>query len=98
MQKLSEFQMKNKLKMAILEFISVQVVSSQEKEELLKMFQQLDKDGDGMVSKGELFCAYKKFYSDSAKAKQIVDEIFEDMDANQSGKVDFSGTQTINLV
>ena len=55
------------------------------------MFQQLDKDGDGMVSKGELYYAYKKFYSDSAKAKQIVDEIFEDMDSNQSGKVDFSG-------
>ena len=47
------------------------------------MFQQLDKDGDGMVSKGELYYAYKKFYSDSAKAKQIVDEIFEDMDAIQ---------------
>jgi calcium-dependent protein kinase len=54
-EKLSDFQMKNKLKMAIMEFISVQVMTSQEKQELLREFQELDKNGDGMVSKNELF-------------------------------------------
>lgn len=46
--------MKNKLKMAIMEFISVHVMTSQEKEELLREFQEMDKNGDGMVSKNEL--------------------------------------------
>lgn len=43
------------------------------------------------MSKNELYQAYKKYYQDSVKAREIVDEIFSDMDANNSGKVDFSG-------
>jgi calcium-dependent protein kinase len=31
-----------------------------------------------------------KFFNDAIKAKQMVDELFEKLDANQSGKVDFS--------
>ena len=56
--------MQNKVKHAILEFISVQVMTNFEKEELRKNFEQLDKNGDGMVSKEELFLAYKKIYND----------------------------------
>ena len=56
-----------------------------------------------MVSKNELYygfyliiliitktIAYKKLYKDKIKAMQVVDEIFNDIDANGSGKVDFT--------
>jgi hypothetical protein len=35
-----------------------------------------------MVSKTELYAAYKNLYNDKIKAHQIVDSIFHDMDAN----------------
>jgi calcium-dependent protein kinase len=90
--------MKNKLKAAIFEFIAVQVVTSQEKDELMQHFQKLDSNGDGMVSKTELYAAYKQFYKDKLKAHEVVDEIFHDMDANNSGKVDFTGRRPINKI
>lgn len=44
-------------------------MTSNEKEELRKNFEELDKNGDGMVSKDELFRAYKKLYGgDKIKA------------------------------
>jgi calcium-dependent protein kinase len=57
----------------------------------------MDSNGDGMVSKTELYAAYKKLYNDKIKAHHIVDEIFHDMDSNNSGKVDFTGILQILL-
>ncbi len=50
----------------------------------------MDKNGDGMVSKEELYQAYKKIYGDKVKAQYVVEALFANMDANDSGKVDFS--------
>jgi Ca2+-binding EF-hand superfamily protein len=43
-------------------------MTNNEKEELRKNFEMLDKDGDGMVCKNELYLAYKKLYNDKIKA------------------------------
>jgi calcium-dependent protein kinase len=97
--RLSDFQMKNKLKAAIFEFITVQVMSSQEKGNMMKQFSKMDQNGDGMVSKTELYIAYYEIYKDKLKAHKIVNELFHQMDTNQSGKVDFSGNiHTLNVI
>ncbi|KAM3136552.1 hypothetical protein pb186bvf_011355 [Paramecium bursaria] len=107
LRKLQNFDSKNKLKYAIMQYITLQVISSQEKEEMLKSFQEIDNNGDGTVSKEELFqgtpnlisIAYVKvFKGDKVNAQTLVDELFQQLDANNSGKVDFSEfvTATIN--
>ncbi|CAD8141750.1 unnamed protein product [Paramecium pentaurelia] len=98
LKRLQDFDSKNKLKYAILQFITVQVVQSQEKDDLLKTFQDIDKNGDGTVSKEELLAAYMKIYKgDSIAAQQVVEELFPQLDANKSGKVDFSEFVTASM-
>ncbi|CAD8200199.1 unnamed protein product [Paramecium octaurelia] len=98
LKKLQDFDSKNKLKYAILQFITVQVITSQEKDELMKNFQEIDKNGDGTVSKEELLNAYIKLYKgDQLAAQQIVDDLFPHLDANGSGKVDFSEFITASI-
>ncbi|CAK75108.1 unnamed protein product (macronuclear) [Paramecium tetraurelia] len=98
LKRLQDFDSKNKLKYAILQFITVQVVSSQEKDDLLKIFQDIDKNGDGTVSKEELLAAYLKIYKgDALAAQHIVEELFPQLDANKSGKVDFSEFVTASI-
>ncbi|CAD8178920.1 unnamed protein product [Paramecium octaurelia] len=99
LSKLQDFDSKNKLKYAIFQFITVQVVTNQEKTDLLKIFQEIDKNGDGTVSKDELYQAYLKIHKgDKLAAETIVEELFPQLDANGSGIVDFSEfiTATIN--
>ncbi|CAD8139837.1 unnamed protein product [Paramecium pentaurelia] len=98
LKRLQDFDSKNKLKYAILQFITVQVVSSQEKDDLLKIFQDIDRNGDGTVSKEELLAAYMKIYKgDKLAAQHIVEELFPQLDANKSGKVDFSEFVTASI-
>ncbi|CAD8074409.1 unnamed protein product [Paramecium primaurelia] len=99
LSKLQDFDSKNKLKYAIFQFITVQVVTNQEKNDLLRIFQEIDKNGDGTVSKDELYQAYLKIHKgDKLAAETIVEELFPQLDANGSGIVDFSEfiTATIN--
>jgi calcium-dependent protein kinase len=48
------FQARNKLKAAILTFIATQIISQHDKEKLMKAFQALDSDNDGILSREEL--------------------------------------------
>ncbi|KAM3138561.1 hypothetical protein pb186bvf_009313 [Paramecium bursaria] len=86
---LSSFQGKNKLKAAIMQFIATQIMTNQEKEELQKAFRLIDKNGDGKIGKDELFEVYSKQY-DEIKANQMVDEIFDKVDSNKSGAIDYT--------
>jgi Ca2+-binding EF-hand superfamily protein len=54
-KKLGEFELKNMLKRVILEYISVQVMTCSEKDNLIKEFNSIDLNGDGMLSKHELY-------------------------------------------
>lgn len=55
LDKLGKFHGKNKMKAAIMQFIATQVMTNQEKEELQKAFKSIDKNGDGILSKDELY-------------------------------------------
>ncbi|CAD8069532.1 unnamed protein product [Paramecium primaurelia] len=86
---LSSFFGKNKVRAALLQFISTNLMTNTEKEGLLNEFKKIDKDGNGQISKEELLQVYMKQY-DEIKAKQMVDDIFEKVDINRSGFVDFT--------
>ena len=63
----------------------------QEKEELQKCFEELDKNGDGKLSPEELIEAYTNIYGNNAEARYLVARIIKEADNNFSGKIDYTG-------
>ena len=62
------------------EFISIYVYSNKEKEEMLKQFKSIDKNGDGTLTKDELILAYNSIYNDPIKSEEIVEQILREID------------------
>ena len=71
--------------------MAVHITNQTEKDDLLKTFEQLDKDGDGVLSKEELIEGYMKFYGDRRKAEETVLKIWDDIDINKDGRINFTG-------
>lgn len=66
-------------------------MSSQEKENLQKIFVDLDKNGDGKLSEQELIEAYMKIYGNANEAQFLVKKILRSSDHNSSGNIDYTG-------
>ncbi|CAD8215479.1 unnamed protein product [Paramecium octaurelia] len=86
---LNSFFCKNKVRAALMQFISTNLMTNEEKEALLQEFRKIDKDGKGQISKEDLFLVYLEKYND-IKTNQMVDDIFEKLDTNKSGIVDYT--------
>ncbi|KAM3131260.1 hypothetical protein pb186bvf_016578 [Paramecium bursaria] len=86
---LQRFYSTSKIKDAIKLFIITQAMTLKEKEELQKQFRAMDINNDGTLSREELMNLYSK-KNDKEKAKQIVDDIFDSVDLDHSGKVEFT--------
>ncbi|CAK86645.1 unnamed protein product (macronuclear) [Paramecium tetraurelia] len=90
LQNLQRFQAESLFTQAVLSYIASQMTSNQEQEELIKAFQILDKDQNGILSKDELIEGYSQVLKDRELAIQEVNKILHIVDLNQSGQVDFS--------
>ena len=67
------------------------VKNFQDQAELQKSFQELDLDGDGMISMQELTNGLQKYLKISKKeAASISEAIFIRIDTNKSGLIDYS--------
>ena len=87
--KLKKFQATNQLQKAIWVYMVTNWASNDEKNSLLKIFKELDSDGDGIVTREELILGYTKcFPADDAKAE--VEKIMDSVDANKSGCIDYT--------
>ena len=73
-------------------------MSSGEKEELQKAFNAIDENGDGQLSKKELYDGYMKVYNDELKCNELVETVFSMVDTNNSGKVDYTGKNITKLL
>ncbi len=71
-------------------YIVNQLASKEEKNELLKTFQALDKNGDGVLSRQELLEGYKKTMGVNEATEQV-NAIMIEVDKNNSGTIDYSG-------
>ena len=94
---LKNFRAHYKLQKAVIQYIVSYFNLKDEKDQLLKTFKQLDLDGDGQLTAEELFVGYSKTMG-KEEAIQEVDRIFEVIDVNNSGAIDFTEFQlaTVN--
>jgi calcium-dependent protein kinase len=51
---LQSFHFKNKLKAVVYTYIASQLYSNKDKDNLLRVFREIDKDGDGVIERNEL--------------------------------------------
>mmetsp|Transcript_20463 Transcript_20463/g.20427 ORF Transcript_20463/g.20427 Transcript_20463/m.20427 type:complete len:134 (-) Transcript_20463:186-587(-) len=86
-EQLSKFRAQSKLEKSILTFIVSQVASPSEEEDLIHLFKQLDKNGDGRLSMKEL--------SDGSAALGLgmqldAVEIMKNCDTDENGYLDYT--------
>jgi len=56
---------------------------------LLRIFQSLDTNGDGLLSKQEILVGYNKIYNEK-KSEETVDKLMQKIDINNSGYIDYT--------
>ena len=77
------------MKEAVHIFLASQVVSNEELKVIRKNFQMLDKDGDGKITRQELFAEYIKT-NNVNDANRIVDEVLARLDQDGDGNIDYT--------
>lgn len=89
LENLKSFRAEQKIQRAVLAFIASQLLSQEESKRLGDVFRVLDVNGDGKLSKEELFDAYTQ-QMDAATARLEVENIMSKVDFNNSGYVDYT--------
>ncbi|CAK58560.1 unnamed protein product (macronuclear) [Paramecium tetraurelia] len=90
MNDLGKFHNESNMRAAILQLIAGEMMTNEEKDQLNQTFQSMDKNKDGQLSKEELVQAYSQVFNDELKAKHLVEDIFTQIDQNNSGKISYT--------
>ena len=75
--------------MAVISYIANYLTSAQNNEALREIFQAMDKDKDGVLSKQELINGLSKFYGDRAFLADEIDQLLSNIDLNGNGVIDY---------
>ena len=86
---LKGFRVEQKLQHAVLTFIASQLINKEESKKLSETFRNIDKNGDGKLSREELLEAYKLTLGKEA-ALEEVEKIMKTVDINGSGFIDYT--------
>ncbi len=89
LENMKKFHAERKLQQAALTYIVNHLLSKEEKNELLELFQSFDKNGDGVLSKEEIYDGYKAILGET-EAKKEVERIMTDIDIDKSGTIDYN--------
>ena len=89
LENLRQFRADRKLQHAVLTFIASQLLKKEEYNSLALMFRELDKNGDGVISKDELIEAFS-IDMDLKAAELEVERIMKQVDVNNSGSIDYT--------
>ena len=85
---LRKFRVHHKLQHAIWVFIVQNVANNEEKIKLLDVFKELDKDGDGIVTREDIITGYRTIFK-VEDPSDIVEKIMNRVDSNNSGTIDY---------
>jgi calcium-dependent protein kinase len=69
---MKKFKVGRKLKQAATNFIVTQLVSKDERNKLLKQFKAWDSNGDGVLSRDEIYQGYKSLYGEVKANEEVV--------------------------
>lgn len=86
---MQSFYTNSKLQQAALSFIVTQLVNKEEIQKLTQVFQSIDLNCDGKLSREELLAEYSKMKS-IEEAEAAVNKIMQEVDINCSGYIDYS--------
>ena len=86
---LSAFTSSTKLKDAVHVYLATQAINHEETKVLKENFVQIDKNGDGKISKSELMDEYIKTM-DEEEARKTVEKIMTEVDTDRSGDFDYT--------
>ena len=86
---LSAFTSSTKLKDAVHVYLATQAINHEETKVLKENFVQIDKNGDGKISKSELMDEYIKTM-DEEEARKTVEKIMTEVDTDRSGDIDYT--------
>lgn len=89
LQNLRDFNCNSKLREAVHVYIASQISSHQDLKFFKKCFQEIDKNGDGRITKDELFEEYSKRMS-KEEAEKISYEIVNRLDQDEDGNIDYT--------
>ena len=87
---LNNLKSANKLQQAAMIFIATQLMSHKEKAMLTKIFMNLDKNGDGILTNEELLEGYIKLYGNKERALAEVKSLMSNADIDGNGTIDYS--------
>ena len=86
--KMAQFVKENRLKKAVLQFISTQFNLKSDEDELRELFKELDKDNKGQITKKAFENHLISLYGE-AEGKEICNKIFEHLDLDGSGEISY---------
>jgi calcium-dependent protein kinase len=86
---MKKFHAERKLQQAALTYIVNHLVTKEDKNELLELFQQFDKNGDGVLSKEEILEGYKSILGD-VEAEREAERIMQEVDLDKNGTIDYN--------
>jgi calcium-dependent protein kinase len=89
LENLKGFQVQQTLKAATFAFITSQLLSKKDKEELGRVFRTFDLDGDGRLSMSDVQQGYQKHFG-IVITDEEVKKMFSSVDADMSGFIDYS--------
>lgn len=89
MTNLKAFHSSTKLKDAVFTFITTNLLTAQDTQEMRDAFTAIDKNHDGKLSRQELLDEYSKLRGPEEAALEV-DRIFNDVDTDKSGFIDYT--------
>ena len=86
---MKKFHAERKLQQSSLTYIVNNLLSKEEKNDLLELFQQFDTNGDGVLTKEEILHGYQTImpFDD---AEREVQRIMTEVDIDKSGTIDYN--------
>jgi len=73
-------------------FLCNYFLAESDKKKLMKVFEELDEDKDGLLVKDEVLKGFQKYNLVSELTEQNgIDEIINRIDRNKNGSIDYSG-------
>jgi calcium-dependent protein kinase len=93
---MKKFKQNKRLEEAAINFIATQLIGKEEKHKLQEQFENWDKNGDGVLSRDEIYDGFCKLYGEVIAAKEV-DEIMKNVDLDGNGYIDYNEFLTVSI-